>query len=155
MGLPILSDLNSTGSVTLTWWTSKEFFEKATLFMKKTYGAVARKDLWVELRTSFKLLFKLKEKDEYENHLRIIMEIIKPFQGIYFSYFYCVCHMIFQLYCRWWNGTFCCRCNHWSYRTYQQRGRKFPCKDGEGSNVQVKISTSAFSILVSFCNPKF
>ena len=55
--------------------------------MKKTYGTVARKDLWVELRTSFKLLFKLKEKDEYENHLRIIMEIIKPFQGIYFFVF--------------------------------------------------------------------
>lgn len=56
--------------------------------MKKTYGAVARKDLWIELRTSFKLLFKLKEKDEYETHLRIIMEIIKPFQGIYFLYFF-------------------------------------------------------------------
>lgn len=74
--------------MTLTWWTSKEFLEKATLFMKKTYGAVARKDLWIELRTSFKLLFKLKEKDEYETHLRIIMEIIKPFQGIYFLYFF-------------------------------------------------------------------
>lgn len=78
---PILTDLESTGSVTLSSWTSKEFFEKATIFMKKTIGAVAKKDLWIELRTSFKLLYKLKKKEEYESHLRIIMEIIKPFQG--------------------------------------------------------------------------
>ena len=74
--------MESNGSATLVQWTGKEFLEKATLFMRKTYGAVARKDLWIELRTSFKLLFKLKDRDEYEIHLRTIMEIIKPFQGI-------------------------------------------------------------------------
>ena len=75
----------------------------------------------------------------------LLWKLLNPFKVFIFCIFTeFVTWFFYKLYCRWWNGTFCCRCNHWSHWTYQQGNCKYPCKDGEGSNVQVKYVFSCF-----------